>query len=116
MNLVANLELALQLADIADRVSLAGFRSSDLQVSTKPDMTPVSQADQDVERLLRDHIADHRPDHAVIGEEFGASGSAEWTWIIDPIDSTITLAYIPEPQYPDDPDRPRIGLCTAKNS
>jgi histidinol-phosphatase len=88
MNLAADLEFALELADIADRVSLAGFRSSDLQVSTKPDMTPVSQADQDVERLLRDHIADHRPDHAVVGEEFGTSGSAEWTWIIDPIDST----------------------------
>jgi len=88
MNLEAELLFALDLADIADRVSLAGFRSSDLQVSTKPDMTPVSQADQDVERLLRNHIAGHRPGHAVVGEEFGTSGSGEWTWIIDPIDST----------------------------
>jgi histidinol-phosphatase len=88
MNLLAELEFALELADIADRVSLAGFRSHDLVVSTKPDMTPVSQADQDVERLLREHIAEHRPGHAVVGEEFGASEAAEWTWIIDPIDST----------------------------
>ncbi|NNC93344.1 MAG: histidinol phosphatase [Acidimicrobiia bacterium] len=88
MNLVAELEFALELAEIADRVTMAGFRSADLQVSTKPDMTPVSEADRDVERLLREHIAEHRSGHAVVGEEFGTSGSAEWTWIIDPIDST----------------------------
>ena len=88
MSAATELEFALELAEIADRVSMAGFRSSDLQVSTKPDMTPVSQADEDVERLLREHISEHRPDHAVVGEEFGTSGSEEWTWIIDPIDST----------------------------
>jgi histidinol-phosphatase len=88
MNLAAELELALELADIADRVTVAGFRSLDLKVTTKPDMTPVSEADQEVERQLRARIAEQRPDHAVLGEEFGLSGSGEWTWIIDPIDST----------------------------
>ena len=88
MNLTAELEFALALADIADEVTLAGFRSRDLEVTTKPDMTPVSEADRDVERTLRARITDDRPDHAIVGEEFGSSGAGEWTWIIDPIDST----------------------------
>jgi len=69
-------------------VTMAGFRSLDLKVTTKPDMTPVSEADQEVERQLRARIGEQRPDHAILGEEFGLSGSGEWTWIIDPIDST----------------------------
>lgn len=88
MNLDAELEFALELAGVADQITMAGFRSLDLEVSTKPDMTPVSQADQDVERRLRALIAEQRPDHSVVGEEFGTSGDGEWTWIIDPIDST----------------------------
>jgi histidinol-phosphatase len=88
MDLSPELELALALADVADEVTMAGFRSRDLQVTTKPDMTPVSEADREVERRLRARIAEERPDHAVLGEEFGLSGSGEWTWIIDPIDST----------------------------
>jgi histidinol-phosphatase len=88
VNLNAHLEFALQLADIADQVTMAGFRSLGLKVTTKPDMTPVSQADQDVERLLRARITEQRPDHAIVGEEFGTSGAGDWTWIIDPIDST----------------------------
>ncbi len=88
MNLNADLEFALELADIADQVTMAGFRSGDLKVSTKPDMTPVSEADQKVEQLLRTRITEQRPDHAILGEEFGSSGTGEWTWIIDPIDST----------------------------
>ncbi len=51
-------------------------------------MTPVSEADQQVEQLLRAHIARERADHEVVGEEFGISGSGAWTWIIDPIDAT----------------------------
>ena len=88
MNLSAELEFALALADVADEVTMAGFRSHDLTVTTKPDMTPVSEADREVERRLRTRIDEERPDHAVLGEEFGLSGSGEWTWIIDPIDST----------------------------
>ncbi|MGI9610795.1 MAG: inositol monophosphatase family protein [Acidimicrobiia bacterium] len=88
MDLTAQLEFALELADVADRVTMAGFQSLDLEVSTKPDMTPVSQADQMVEQQLRARIIAERPDHAILGEEYGASGDGEWTWIIDPIDST----------------------------
>jgi histidinol-phosphatase len=84
----ANLELALELADIADRISLSRFRASDLQVETKPDLSPVTEADRAVEEALRTQIANARPDHGVVGEEFGSSGPAGARWIIDPIDAT----------------------------
>lgn len=85
-----DLELALELADIADRISAARFRASDLVVSTKPDRTPVTEADRAVEAALREKLADARPDHAVLGEEEGATGAADARarWIIDPIDGT----------------------------
>jgi hypothetical protein len=58
---LADLDLARSLADIADGVSLARFRASDLQVETKPDLTPVSDADRAVEQALRGQLADMRP-------------------------------------------------------
>jgi histidinol-phosphatase len=87
---VADLRLALELADLADAVTLERFRASDLVVDTKPDLTPVSEADRAVEQLLRKRIGEERPDHAVLGEEFGAGDGAEpgTRWIIDPIDGT----------------------------
>jgi histidinol-phosphatase len=84
------LALALELADDADRITMARFRASDLRVETKPDLTPVSEADQAVERTLRDRLATY-DGHVVLGEEFGfdpGDGSAEYRWIIDPIDGT----------------------------
>jgi len=85
-----DLELALELADIADRISSDRFRAADLVVSTKPDRTPVTEADKAVEAALRDTLAGERPGHAVLGEEEGATGDAGggWRWIIDPIDGT----------------------------
>ena len=84
-----DLKLALELADEADRISLKYFRSEGLVVDTKPDLTPVSQADKEAERAIRDILERKRPDHAVLGEEFGAdSRDAVWRWIIDPIDGT----------------------------
>lgn len=84
----ADLTLALQLADAADAVSLGRFRSLDLHVERKPDMTPVSDADREVERVLRDALAAERPADAIHGEEFGSSGSGSRRWVIDPIDGT----------------------------
>lgn len=84
----ADLELALRIADMADGVSLTKFRSSDLAVESKPDMTPVSEADREVESRARDLLATERPDDAVLGEEFGSSGTASRRWVIDPIDGT----------------------------
>lgn len=85
----AALDLALALADLADGITMARFRASDLRVDTKPDLTPVSEADQAAERAIRDHVA-ARTDHAVVGEEFGmeSAAGAEFRWIVDPIDGT----------------------------
>jgi histidinol-phosphatase len=84
-----DLELALQLADAADAISLARFGALDLTVEAKPDLTPVSDADRAVEQALRDALAIARPDDAIVGEEFGATEIASSRrWIIDPIDAT----------------------------
>lgn len=86
--LADDLDLALRLADAADQISAARFRSADLVVTTKPDMTPVSDADRAVETAIRAGLATERPDDAILGEEFGSLGSGSRQWIIDPIDGT----------------------------
>jgi histidinol-phosphatase len=83
------LALALDLAGIADEITMDHFRAVDLVVETKPDLTPVSEADQAVERALREHLATHAPGHGVLGEEYGVDApDAEYRWVIDPIDGT----------------------------
>lgn len=88
MNYQADLDLAMELADIADAISLERFRALDLHVESKPDRSPVTDADRSVEQALKNLLADKAPDDALIGEEYGNSGSASRTWIIDPIDGT----------------------------
>ncbi len=88
MHTAAALGLALELADAADALTMARFRAADLVVDTKPDLTPVSEADHATEVRLRDLIADRAPGHLVAGEEFGDDGDAECRWIVDPIDGT----------------------------
>jgi histidinol-phosphatase len=84
-----DLSVALDLADQADTVTLARFGAIDLVVDTKPDLTPVSDADRAVETTLRETLARVRPDDSVLGEEFGGSTSFSGRqWIIDPIDGT----------------------------
>jgi histidinol-phosphatase len=84
-----DLELALELADRADEITMARYRARDLQVETKPDRTPVTEADRAVERALRERLGALRPDDGVVGEEFGeGAGGTERRWIIDPIDGT----------------------------
>ena len=70
-----DLAFALSLADDADTISMARFRASDLHVETKPDLTPVSEADRLVESTLRGRIAQERPGEAVLGEEEGGEDS-----------------------------------------
>lgn len=84
----ADLDLALRLADLADEVTMATYRKSDLQVETKPDRTPVTEADRACETVLRQRLAQDRPDDSIVGEEFGNVGSAPRHWVIDPIDGT----------------------------
>jgi histidinol-phosphatase len=85
-----DLTLALELADVADAITVARFRAADLLVETKPDLTPVTEADQAVERTLRDRLAVERPDDSIVGEEYGTSEVPESgrRWIVDPIDGT----------------------------
>jgi histidinol-phosphatase len=84
----SDLELALKLADAADVLTLSRFQALDLHVETKPDTTPVSDADLAAEALIRDMITAVRPDDAVIGEEQGVVGTGSRRWILDPIDGT----------------------------
>ena len=88
MSYQEDLELALELADIADEISLARFRALDLHVENKPDRSPVTDADRSVELALKKLLAEKAPNDALIGEEFGNTGAASRTWIIDPIDGT----------------------------
>jgi len=86
-----DLALALALAGDADLVSLARFQSIDLRVETKPDRTPVTDADRAVEQLIRERIAAARPHDGIFGEEFGTTGDTHRQWIIDPIDGTANF-------------------------
>lgn len=88
MSAKEDLSFAQQMADAADAITMRYFLTEGLQVQTKPDFTPVTEADQSVERIIRDHIAQAHPDDGVLGEEFGSSAVRPRTWIIDPIDGT----------------------------
>jgi histidinol-phosphatase len=84
-----DLAFALELADLADSLTLPRFGAADLRVDTKPDLTPVTDADRSVERALRERIAQERPGEDVVGEEEGGGAHAgEARWILDPVDGT----------------------------
>jgi histidinol-phosphatase len=89
-DLTADLALALELADLADAISLPLYRSASLEVRHKADRSHVTQADTGVEQAIRRRLAAARPDHAVLGEEEGLLGPSDspWRWVIDPIDGT----------------------------
>ena len=85
----SDLEFALEMVEVADQLAMARYRALDLRVETKPDFTPVTEADRAVESALRDLIATQRPADGVIGEEFpNTNEEASRSWIIDPIDGT----------------------------
>lgn len=86
--IVADLELALELADLADGITRDRFRAGDLRVTEKPDRTPVTDADTAVETAVREALAARRPDDAFAGEESGGSAGRGRAWIVDPIDGT----------------------------
>src|ERR1022692_3171442 len=83
-----DLRFAHVLADAADDITMRRFRASDLQVQAKPDLTPVTDADLATEESLRHVLSRARPRDAILGEEFGRSGTSQRCWIIDPIDGT----------------------------
>ena len=90
----ADLHFAHELADAADAVTLAHFRSVDLRVDAKPDLTPVSEADRAAEEAIRSAVAASGRGEGVVGEEAGEGGDAGGRgggaarWIVDPIDGT----------------------------
>ncbi|MGI4893905.1 MAG: inositol monophosphatase family protein, partial [Janthinobacterium lividum] len=83
-----DLRLAHVIADQVDAVTTDRFRALDLTVETKPDLTPVSDADRSAEELIRSQLRRTRPRDAVLGEEFGLVGHGPRQWVLDPIDGT----------------------------
>lgn len=84
-----DLQLALALADRADAITLDRFGALDLRIDTKPDLSPVTDADESAESELRTALTRERPDDAIFGEEFGGTASQRGRqWVIDPIDGT----------------------------
>ena len=84
-----DLQFALALADIADAVALSRFRAIDLRVATKPDRSPVTEADTAVEHAVWSEVARLRPEDARYGEESGSVGGVRGRcWVLDPIDGT----------------------------
>ncbi len=87
-----DLALALELADAADELTLRRFQALDLVVETKPDLTPVSDADRAAEQLMRTELGRRRPGDRLVGEEMGGDRPDQgWQgrrWVLDPIDGT----------------------------
>ena len=88
-DLLDDLALAHALADLADAISLDRYQAQDLVITTKPDNTPVTDADRAVETAIREALATHREKDGLVGEEFGSDkGASGRYWVIDPIDGT----------------------------
>src|ERR671929_732692 len=82
-----DLRFAHTLADAADEVTTSLFRAHDLHVETKPDLSPVSEADRAAEEAIRSLVAASGRGEGVLGEELGDDGG-DVRWIVDPIDGT----------------------------
>jgi len=83
-----DLELALRLADAADAQTSARFQQSGLSIETKPDRTPVTEADLAAEAAMLKLLAAERPADAILSEEAGVSGTGPRQWVLDPVDGT----------------------------
>ncbi|MBA2956663.1 histidinol phosphatase [Nocardioides sp. MAH-18] len=83
-----DLRLAHVLADDADSITESRFKSLDLHVMSKPDLSPVTDADQAVEESIRRTLSRVRSRDAITGEEQGSTGHSQRRWVIDPIDGT----------------------------
>ena len=85
----SDLELIRRIGKRADEVSMARFLAQDLIIETKPDATPVTDADKATERAIREMLEAERPEDGILGEEFGSdiTGKKRY-WVIDPIDGT----------------------------
>lgn len=85
----SDLDFALALAREADKITMARFRALDLKIETKPDRTPVTEADKATEVHLRSLIMKELPNDGILGEEFDdINPESSRKWVIDPIDGT----------------------------
>lgn len=83
-----DLRLAHVIADQVDAMTMSRFKAQDLVVETKPDTTPVTDADRQAEEIVRAQLARTRPRDAVVGEEMPDTGHGPRQWVVDPIDGT----------------------------
>lgn len=83
-----DLRLALVIADQVDSLTMSRFKALDLHVESKPDSTPVTDADRSAEEIIRGQLSRSRGRDAIVGEEFGTTGHGSRRWIVDPIDGT----------------------------
>jgi len=83
-----DLRLAHVIADQVDSVTMSRFKALDLHVETKPDLSPVSDADKTAEEVIRGQLSRARPRDAVHGEEMADTGHGPRRWVVDPIDGT----------------------------
>jgi histidinol-phosphatase len=112
--LTDDLRLAHLLADDADSITMSRFRSLDLRVTSKPDLTPVSDADTAAEQAIRRTLGRARPRDAVHGEELADTGWGPRRWVIDgtknfvrgvPVWGTLIALMINE--------QPAVGVVSA---
>jgi histidinol-phosphatase len=90
-DLLGDIELLKSLADLSDEISSARFLAQDLKIESKPDLSPVTDADKAVEEKIREVLSAQRPNDKIVGEEFGSAEdikAMDRYWVIDPIDGT----------------------------
>ena len=88
------MEAACGMARAAGELILGYYQHPELAIELKADASPVTLADREAERLIRERIADAFPDDAILGEEFGEQhGTSGWRWILDPVDGTKSFVH-----------------------
>ena len=90
-DLLGDIELLKSLADLSDEISSSRFLAQDLKIESKPDLSPVTDADKAVEEKIREVLSAQRPNDKIVGEEFGSAEdikAMDRYWVIDPIDGT----------------------------
>ncbi|MCK5167308.1 MAG: histidinol phosphate phosphatase, partial [Rhodospirillaceae bacterium] len=82
------IDLVTRALDQAREITLSNFKTG-ISIDSKDDASPVTIADREAERIIREMINDTFPDHGILGEEYGSENvDAEWVWVLDPIDGT----------------------------
>ena len=112
-----DLVLAQRMADVADAIAMRDFTGEPLVFTEKPDGSPVTTTDPEVEAALRAIVAEERPGDGFLGEEVGATGSGRRRWIVDGIDGTIEFVagrrgWSTEIALEED-GRVVVGVCTS---